>query len=1183
MAAGTGDVAGQQFTGKLANDSSWRRRVNRIHPIARKIGLGDRLQYITKEGYYEGPQSDAMSLLGDTGGVSANDIVYESGYDTTTGLRKVKPADADAAATMKNLWVCPAAIEADATGTGFKNYLMTAQNTNSGNVGDPVYLSGTAGEWTLSQPTTGFTNEIGTILAKSSTAGVISIELGSETIPIHDHSNNGNGGTLSGIDGLSGTTEAAFEVDTDGTKPALALGSQAAGTGDYTLTLKPASTLTGNADVTIPDGADTFCMIGATQTLTNKTLTTPTIGDFTNATHDHSDNANGGTITIAGITGTTSSTFSLLPAANEGDLVFSVTGGGSDNSVTITNTVVDSDIVLTLPNATDTFVCKATTDTLTNKTLTAPVINACTITGAVTITTPSVTGTWTDLGIVTTADINGGTIDGTVIGGSSAAAGDFTTIGASDDVTIAAGKDLILTKGAGEIKINAATSGGIIIKPTATTAYDVTLSTITQTTGTATLSIPNMNNVNDTIATLGLANAFTGACTFASITGNDAALNVTGTAGSGGAGGTLVMAGGAGDTNAAGGLISVTGGDGNGTGAGGAASLVGGASGNGAAANGGAITVTGGAGTGTGASDGGAVTITSGASAGASGTAGAVSIDTGSKTGGTAGAMTIGGTNTEALGIGNASCTTTITGALAMATDDNITLTSGGTNGYLALNGSTSGGIKLLPLATGTGTATITNQNVANSTITLPSATCTLPGLGLANSFTAAQTVAYSASLTNSVYDLLVLSHETDGTPAAGLGAGLSFKITDLTTATPEEQASIDAVMTDVTSTSEDCDLVFSVNSDGTIREALRILGDSETDSADNVIITGNTQETNGVVDVLTIKANPAAAVANGFGAGISIWLCNDAGSPVKEEHASIDFVTGASDGAEDTDIVFNTMLDGTVTEAWRLDASGNSLNLGAATGGSKVNMLTVHPPTTAKGSLVFKAVDNDAADVSTIIQNGQSGSASTFTLPTAVSGTVALTAQADGTIARSDIVQQDAVGYRIDLIGQTYTAAGALHDTTGGANIFKLSIGGFGTGGLKLVGEDALSNTKTDTLMFMFPVPPEYVASETITCKVNVKVDESGAGVAGTETLQIECYELNDEGSPGSDLASGGAQDLTAGGDGFQTVSSTITDAGIVPGDMLQFFVRLIVTETNGTAVHGEIGDIEIELDIKG
>lgn len=38
----------------------------------------------------------------------------------------------------------------------------------------------------------------------------------------------------------------------------------------------------------------------------------------------------------------------------------------------------------------------------------------------------TVSGTWTDLGIVTTVDINGGTVDGTTIGASSAAAGTFT-------------------------------------------------------------------------------------------------------------------------------------------------------------------------------------------------------------------------------------------------------------------------------------------------------------------------------------------------------------------------------------------------------------------------------------------------------------------------------------------------------------------------------------------------------------------------------------------------------------------------------------------------------------------------------------------------------------------------------------------------------------------------------------
>ena len=40
----------------------------------------------------------------------------------------------------------------------------------------------------------------------------------------------------------------------------------------------------------------------------------------------------------------------------------------------------------------------------------------------------SLTGTWTDLGTVTTVDINGGTVDGAVIGGAVAAAGTFTTL-----------------------------------------------------------------------------------------------------------------------------------------------------------------------------------------------------------------------------------------------------------------------------------------------------------------------------------------------------------------------------------------------------------------------------------------------------------------------------------------------------------------------------------------------------------------------------------------------------------------------------------------------------------------------------------------------------------------------------------------------------------------------------------
>jgi hypothetical protein len=54
----------------------------------------------------------------------------------------------------------------------------------------------------------------------------------------------------------SGTTAATFQVDSDVAKPRMALGSQTGGTGDYLLTLKPASTLTGNRVATFQSDAD---------------------------------------------------------------------------------------------------------------------------------------------------------------------------------------------------------------------------------------------------------------------------------------------------------------------------------------------------------------------------------------------------------------------------------------------------------------------------------------------------------------------------------------------------------------------------------------------------------------------------------------------------------------------------------------------------------------------------------------------------------------------------------------------------------------------------------------------------------------------------------------------------------------------------------------------------------------
>ena len=52
---------------------------------------------------FVGSTVDSVPVIGDTGGVAANDIVYVSGYDSTTGYRKVDKADADQITTMEDL------------------------------------------------------------------------------------------------------------------------------------------------------------------------------------------------------------------------------------------------------------------------------------------------------------------------------------------------------------------------------------------------------------------------------------------------------------------------------------------------------------------------------------------------------------------------------------------------------------------------------------------------------------------------------------------------------------------------------------------------------------------------------------------------------------------------------------------------------------------------------------------------------------------------------------------------------------------------------------------------------------------------------------------------------------------------------------------------------------------------
>jgi len=166
------------------------------------------------------------------------------------------------------------------------------------------------------------------------------------------------------------------------------------------------SDLTADRTVTLPllTGDDTFVFAAHTQTLTNKTLTTPTVSGLTlsdasiifeGATaNDHettltvTDPTADRTITLPDATDTlvgrattdtlTNKTLTSPIASglslSDASIVFEG-ATANDHETTLTVTDPTADRTITLPDATDTLVGLATTDTLTNKTLTSPVFN----------------------------------------------------------------------------------------------------------------------------------------------------------------------------------------------------------------------------------------------------------------------------------------------------------------------------------------------------------------------------------------------------------------------------------------------------------------------------------------------------------------------------------------------------------------------------------------------------------------------------------------------------------------------------------------------------------------------------------------------------------------------------------------------------------------------------------------
>ena len=774
---------------------------------------------------------------------------------------------------------------------------------------------------------------------------------------------------------VTGTTNADWTVDSDNTSDVkLKLATNTSADGNYTLTIQPkTATWAANRTLSIPDpgGSDEFVLLALAQTLTNKTLTTPTIADFTNATHDHSDNANGGTIaSLPSITGTNSASFTVDDDSSAAKIKLDTNSATGDYTLSLVPTNLTGNRTVTFPDATCTLAGIGEDNTWTGTNdfqgdLSAstgdPSIDFSGSTGAFKTSTGAVTlgGNVTVSGSKT---FTTGTGNVTVKGDMSIdagkdfdmsdGAGTFATgtgaVSIKGDTTISAGKDLNFASGAGYIQMNGATAGALKIGPFDDLSYTVTLAVADQT-GAATLTIPDLGGAASSIVLTGASNTFTAEQTVAIEDANNTSVTdlltlkhtTSGSPGAGiGAGISVIVEN---DTDATTEVANID-----------------------------FVTT----------SDGEKVSLDTD-----------VSIKT-----------MLGGECCQAMLI-DASAQEVVFGRNSSDADGinaiRIYPNTTASRGSLVLKAQTHASADYA-----TTLQSATNLGAA-ATLTLPNATATISGIGLAETFSGVKTFSAAPVVQDDVKVAFgtgsdaAIQWQTNDANAECLAIILGDDAGNVVPALVIGDSSVEADLGDWNAATQptvalydsdaDSYLAFDWSADDVARIAV---GGSATalGITANTTVTGTLGTTgaititkddtsDGVVDVLTLKhtSSDNDPTAND-GVGISFHLENDDNTS-GEEVASIDVVeTNISSGTEDADIVVSAMMSGSVAEAMRLDASDNSLTLGV-TGTSTIDKLRIYGDGDSKGSVILECVDN-GGDYDVTIKNAVFGQSSTLTIP---------------------------------------------------------------------------------------------------------------------------------------------------------------------------------------------------------
>jgi hypothetical protein len=194
---------------------------------------------------------------------------------------------------------------------------------------------------------------------------------------------------------------------------------------------------------------------------------------------------------------------------------------------------------------------------------------------------------------------------------------------------------------------------------------------------------------------------------------------------------------------------------------------------------------------------------------------------------------------------------------------------------------------------------------------------------------------------------------------------------------------------------------------------------------------------------------------------------------------------------------------------------------------------------------------------------------------------------QVDGQIlpaqSRSFLAQDNFANYGIPFSNLRIWDAFQTPIGTAAADDLGLSTGGtYGTNAPYIsAGDLKNAGATTRRARFMFTLPPEYVAAESVRISAIAGMITS---VASTScTIDFEAFEvLNDGNVTGADLVTTAA--VTMNSLTFSEKAFDLTATGLLAGDTLDIRVSIACTDSaTATAVIPAISALRLQLDIKG